>query len=572
MLSYQKWWLRGDVVGGITVAAYLIPQVMAYAEVAGLPPVTGLWTVLGAMTVYAFLGSSRHLSVGPETTTALMTAAAVGAVAGGDPARFVTLAAVLAIMVGLICVVAGLARLGFVADLLSKPVLVGYLAGVAVLMVVSQLDTFLGVEIEGEQVWEIVMAAPDAIGSVHLPTAIVGVVVLAGLFAGTRVFPKAPVPLLVILAAALVVSILSLGDDGVALVGQIPAGLPVPDVPLVSWSDIGSLLLPALGVTMVAFTDNALTGRAFATRGGYHIDANQELLALGGANVAAGVIQGFPVSSSGSRTVIGVSLGVQSQLFSLVAVVVVLATLLFFRPVLAAFPEVALAAVVIWAAVQLIDVAELRRIGRFRRSELFLALATTAGVLVVGILYGVGVAIALSILDLLRRAARPHDGVLGYVPGVAGMHDIDDYPEARQVPGLVVYRYDAPLFFANAEDFKTRALRSLDEADGPVEWFLLNFEANVQIDLTAVDALDELHEELDRRGIEMAIARVKFEMYTELMRAGFVDRITPERVFATLPTAVVSYIEAYKEKYGRPPSGVVPPSPPEKPIIEDPDS
>jgi SulP family sulfate permease len=265
--------------------------------------------------------------------------------------------------------------------------------------------------------------------------------------------------------------------------------------------------------------------------------------------------------------VIGDSLGSRSQLYSLVAVAVVVLTLLFLGPLLATFPQAALAAVVIWAAVKLVDVAELRRIGRFRRSELVLALSTTAAVLVVDILYGVLVALGLSIVDLLRRVARPHDGVLGYVPGVAGMHDIDDHPAARQMPGLVVYRYDAPLFFANAEDFKRRALASLDEAEGPVEWFLLNFEANVQIDLTSIDALDEIRAELEERGIKLALSRVKHEMYEELERAGLVEAIGANRIFATLPTAVVAYVAAYTAKHGEPPPGVVPPEPPAQPII-----
>jgi len=568
MLNYERSWLRGDVLGGVTVAAYLIPQVMAYAEVAGLPPVAGLWTVVGAMTVYALLGSSRQLSVGPETTTALMTAAAVGPLAAGDPSRFAAMAAALAIIVAVICLIGWVARLGFIADLLSKPVLVGYLAGVAVLMIIGQLHSLFGIDLDGESTIETLKSFIATVDEVHLPTLGLGVVVLIALFVGTWRFPKAPIPLLVILAAAGAVALMDLGENGLELVGEVPAGLPVPSLPSVGWAEIGALLLPALGVTMVAFTDNALTGRAFASRGRYKVDSTHELFALGGANLAAGLVQGFPVSSSGSRTVIGASLGTMSQLFSLVAVVVVIFTLLFLRPVLASFPEVALAAVVVWAAIKLIDIAELRRIGKFRRSELFLSVATTVGVLLVGILYGVAVAIALSILDLLRRTARPHDGVLGYVPGVAGMHDIDDYPEARQMPGLVVYRYDAPLFFANAEDFKTRALASLDAADGKVEWFLLNFEANVQIDLTAVDALDELHEELERRGIEMAMARVKYEMHAELRNSGFVDRVGADRVFATLPTAVISYVESYTEKHGKPPPGVIAPKPPEPPILQ----
>jgi len=249
-------------------------------------------------------------------------------------------------------------------------------------------------------------------------------------------------------------------------------------------------------------------------------------------------------------------------------VVVVVATLLVLRPLLASFPDAALGGVVVWAAVRLVDGAELRRIARFRSSELVLALTTTVAVVVVDILYGVLVAVGLSILDLLRRVARPHDGVLGYVPGMAGMHDIDDYPAARQMPGLVVYRYDAPLFFANAEDFKRRALASLAGTGGTVEWYLLNFEANVQIDLTSIDALDEMRSELEGKGIVLALARVKHEMHRELERAGFVDRIGADRIFATLPTAVIAYVEAYTAKHGRPPPGVVPPQPPDQPVIE----
>lgn len=566
ILQYDRSWLRGDLIAGVTVAAYLIPQVMAYSEVAGLPPVAGLWTVLGAMTIYAFLGSSRHLSVGPETTTSLMTAVAVGPLAAGDPARFAVLAGALALIVGLICFIGWVTRVGFIADLLSKPVLIGYLAGVAVLMIVGQLDALIGVELSGERTVELIVEFATNLGETHLPTLILGLGVLAALFGGTRLFPKAPVPLLAILGAAAAVALLDLGSNGVDLVGAIPAGLPTPQLPLIGWDDFSTLLLPAAGVTMVAFTDNALTGRAFATKGGYRIDSSQELLALGGANIAAGLAQGFPVSSSGSRTVIGMSLGAQSQLFSLVAVVMVALTLLFLRPVLATFPEVALAAVVIWAAFKLVDMAELRRIGSFRKSELMLSLATAAGVVVFGILNGVGVAVSLSIVDLLRRTARPHDGILGYVPDVAGMHDIDDYPDARQVPGLIVYRYDAPLFFANADNFKERALASLDQAEGEVEWFLLNFEANVQIDLTAIDALAELHDELAEMGITLAVARVKFEMLDELEKAGLVDRIGKDHVFATLPTAVAAYIDSYTSRHGGPPPGVVAPTPPTPPI------
>ena len=568
LARYQRSWLRGDVLAGVTVAAYLIPQVMAYAEVAGVPAVAGLWAVVGAMTVYAVLGSSQQLSVGPESTTALMTAVAVGPLAGGAPERYVALAAALGFVVAGLCLLGWIGRLGFVADMLSKPVLVGYMAGVAVIMIAGQLETFGGLQLAGGDPPEVIWGFVRHLGDAHRPTLLLSTTVLVFLFVASWRFPRAPVPLLAILGAALVVKGFDLGSDGLELVGDIPRGLPVPEVPDVGFGDLRSLLLPAVGVTLVAYTDNALTGRAFAIRGGYTIDPNQELLALGGANAAAGLMQGFPVSSSGSRTVIGDSLGSRSQLHSLLAVAVVIVTLLVLGPVLASFPEAALAAVVVWAAVKLVDVPELRRIGRFRAAELVLALATTVAVVAVDILYGVLVAVVLSVLDLIRRVARPHDGVLGYVPGVAGMHDIDDYPHARQVPGLVVYRYDSPLFFANADDFRRRALASLDDADGPVEWVLLNFEANVHIDLTSVDALDDLRRELERRGITLALARVKHEMHQELQRAGLLERIGEDRVFATLPTAVLAYIEAYEAEHGEPPRGVIPPRPPEAPIIE----
>jgi SulP family sulfate permease len=377
------------------------------------------------------------------------------------------------------------------------------------------------------------------------------------------------VPLIVLLLASAAVALLDLGSQGVALVGEIPAGLPAIKIPDLAWSDFTALALPALGVSVVAFTDNALTGRAFASRNDYSIDARQELLALGAGNVGAGLVQGFPVSSSGSRTAIGDSLGTRSQLFSIVAAVVVALTLLFFNTLLASFPDAALAAVVVWAAFKLMDFPELARTGRFRSSELVLALATTVSVLAFGVLYGVLIAVVLSILDLLRRVARPHDGILGYAPGVAGMHDIDDYRDAAQVPGLVVYRYDAPLFFANADDFKRRALASIEEHPGEVEWLLLNFEANVQIDLTAIDALDEIREALERRGQTLALARVKQDMRIELERAGLIDRIGEDRVFATLPTAVAAYVSAYEAEHGELPPGLTPPAPPEQPTIDD---
>jgi len=566
--GYQRGWLRGDLLAGITVAAYLVPQVMAYAEVAGLPPVTGLWAILGPLVVYALMGSSRQLSVGPESTTALMTAVVLMPLAAGDPARYATLAAALAVMVGLICVAGGLARLGFLADLLSKPVLVGYMAGVAVIMMVSQFSKITGVPVEGDGFLPEVASFLSNLDQVHWPTLALAAGLLILLFLLQWLFPLAPGPLIVVVLGAVIVAVFSLQDQGVAVVGAVPVGLPVPQPPGVSRSDIADLLLPALGVAMVGYTDNVLTGRAFGARHGQRVDANQEWFALGGANIAAGLSQGFPVSSSGSRTALGDAVGSKTQLYSLVALAVVLTTLVAAGPLLAGFPKAALGALVIYAAVRLIDVKELRRIARFRRSELLLTMTTTVAVLGFGVLYGVLVAVGLSIVDLLRRLARPHDSILGYVPGVSGMHDVDDYPAARQLPGLVVYRYDSPLCFANAEDFRRRALDAVSQADGEVEWFVMNAEANVEIDITAADSLDLLRQELKDGGITFAMARVKQDLRVDLRNAGLVDRIGAELLFPTLPTAVAGYLRAYRQRHGSLPPGVRPIVLPSDPLAD----
>ncbi|MFK5634377.1 MULTISPECIES: SulP family inorganic anion transporter [unclassified Ornithinimicrobium] len=568
--SYERRWLRGDVLAGVTVAAYLVPQVLAYAEVAGLPPVTGLWAVLPGLLVYAVLGTSRQLSVGPESTTALMTAAGVAAIlaAGAGSIGPADVAALLAIAVGLLCVLGFLFRLGFLAELLSKPVLVGYMAGIAVLMVVSQLDKIMGVEVEGSTLGELWFAVTH-LSDVHTPTLALALTTVVVLLAFHRYAPRWPGPLIAMLAAAAVVQLFDLTAQGILVVGEVPQGLPEFHLPQVASVDLWQLLPAAAGVAVVAYSDNVLTGRAFALRRRERIDSNQELLALGGANVVAGLFQGFPVSSSGSRTAIADSMGARTQLHSLVSMALVLATLLWLGPVLATFPQAALGGVVVYAAIRLIDLAEFRRFAVFRGSELVLAVGTTVAVLALGVLGGIGAAITLSVLDLLRRIVQPHDGVLGYVPGVGGMHDIDDYPQAVQVPGLVVYRYDSPLFFANSANFLTRALDSVNQAQktGPVYWLLLNVEANTEVDMTAVDALDSLRLTLGDMGVELALARVKQDLRIPLAATGFLDRIGPDRIFPTLPTAVAGYAVWYESTHGHPPPGLTIPPPPWPPTL-----
>jgi SulP family sulfate permease len=574
LAGYQRSWLRGDLLAGLTVAAYLVPQVMAYSGLAGLPPVAGLWAILLPLALYAVLGSSRQLSVGPESTTALMTATALAPLAIGDPGRYAMLAATLAVVTGLLCLVAWAARLGFVADLLSKPILVGYMAGIALIMMISQLEKVTGVPVDGQGFFAELVSFVRGIGRVDIDTLLFAAAVLVFLFVVQWRFPRLPGSLLAVLLGTAAVTAFGLERYGITVVGSVPAGLPTPTLP--SLRDIPDLILPAVGILVVGYSDVVLTGRAFekkvqgeqpgpdtkvaseepgpdakvaseesgpdTKRTGDEVDANQELLALGAANLGAGVLRGFPVSSSASRTALGDAAGGRTQMYSLVSLACVLSVLLFLSPLLARFPTAALGALIVFAAVRLIDVSEFRRLVAFRRTEFLLALASCAGVLIFDILYGVLLAIGISVAEMLARVARPHDAVQGLVPGLAGMHDIDDYPEATLIPGLIVYRYDSPLFFANAEDFRRRALAAATDRPGTA-WFVLNVEATVEVDITGLDAMEAVRAELTGRGIVFALARVKQDLRDNLDAYGLTEKVGTDRIFPTLPTAVAAYQE-----------------------------
>lgn len=542
---YERAWLWPDVVAGVTVTAYLVPQVMAYAQLAGLDPVVGLWAAILPAIVYGLIGTSRVLSSGPESTTAVMVAAAVMPLAAGDPVRYALLTAALALLVGAFCLVGGLLRLGVMGDLLSQPILVGYMTGVALIMIVSQLQRATGVPIDSDGVVRQVAEFLSELDAIHVPSFAVAIGVVAGLFAARRWAPRLPGPLVAVIGATVAVAILGLEAQGVALIGPVPSGLPPIGIPTVSLADVQLLTASAIGIALVAFTDDLLTARAFARRHGHAIDANAELLALGGANLAAGLSNGMPVSCSGSRTAIVDSVGGRSQLAGIVAAGCVVLVLLVLGGLLARFPVPALGGLVVYAALRLIDITGYRRLARYRPTELGLALAAASGVLIAGVLAGILVAIALSVIVLFVRVARPRAAILGRAPGVAGLHDIEDYPDARTIPGLVVFRYDAPLCFANANDFKTRALEAVDGQPERVEWLLLNAEAMIDVDLTAADALGDLHDELERRGIILALARVKQDLRTQLERIGLVTHIGPERLFATLPVA----LEAFERRH-----------------------
>jgi high affinity sulfate transporter 1 len=532
---------RGDAVAGLAVAAYLVPQCMAYARLAGLAPVSGLWAALGALVLYALLGTSSRLSVGPESASALLVGSAVvtiGADAGSQDRA--EIAAALALAVAAISLLAWVTRLGFLADLLSRPVLVGYMAGVAVAMIVGQLPNLTGISSTERDTLGQGADIARHLGDVRLAPLAVGAAVVIALVLLQR-FRRSPGPLLVILAATAVTAVIDLEDHGVATIGNVATGLPslaLPGVPAHVWPGI---LAAAAGICVVVFTDNILTARAFATRAGDRIDPNQELLALAGANAAAGFAGGFPVSSSGSRTALADAAGGRSQLTSVVAAIAVALVLLFAGPLLESFPLAALGGLVVYAAVRLIDLTEMRRIAAFRRSEAVITAVSFAGVVLFDLLVGIAIAVGLSVAELFARIARAHDAVQGEVPGLAGLHDVDDYAEAVTIPGLVVYRYDAPLCFANAEDFRTRVLEAVDGSTTPVEWVLLNMEANVEIDLTATDMLEDLRALLAAQGIVLALARVKHDLAVYLERAGLASRVGTDRIYPTLPTALEGF-------------------------------
>ncbi len=533
-------WGRGNLIAGITVTAYLVPQVMAYATVAGLPAIVGLWACLPALVIYALMGSSRSLSLGPESSVALMTAAIIAPLALGDPQQYAALAAGLALVMGLVGIVGSVLRLSFVSDLLSRPVLIGYMAGIGILMIDGQLDAFLGLDTEGESLLDHLGAIAGSLPQAQPAVVALALGVLVLLVVLGRAAPRLPGPLIAVVVAALVAAALTAVGLAIPLVGAVPQGLPAPAVPVVPHVGRELFVLAAAGVALVGFTDTVLTGRAFRTRH-EHLDTAAELRAMSAANVVCGFFQGMPVSSSGSRTALARTSGAQSQGYSLVAAAAVLLVLLLLAPVLSVLPRAGLAALVIYAALQLIDISAFRALWRFSRVEFALAVTTCVAVLFVGILNGVLVAVALSVLALLARVARPHAAALGFTRGLAGMHDVMDFPDTAEVAGLLVFRYDSPLFFANAHDFVTEARQMVAEREPGLRWFALNCEAIISIDSTAAEALAGLVRDLQEADLTVCLVRAKRELLDQLARAGILGHVGEDHVFPTLPTLVEAY-------------------------------
>jgi high affinity sulfate transporter 1 len=545
--EYQRSWLASDLMAGLVLTAVLIPVGMGYAQAAGLPPINGLYATIVPLVVYAVLGPSRVMVLGPDSSLAAVIAAVILPLGGQDPETAVALAGALSVLTGLVILAAGIARLGFVTELLSRPVQLGYLYGIAVTILVGQIPRLCGFSIEGRgglitEVRQVVQGIADEQVNRHaLAVGVAGIVVILVVRRFWRAVPGVMVAVILGIAA---VALFDLTGQGVKVIGVLPEGLPTFAFPAVELADLGALFGGALGIALVAVADTTVLSQSLAAQRNEEVDPNQELRALGAANLAAGLFQGFAISSSASRTPVAVSAGARSQLTPLVGAATIALLLLLAPGALRDLPLPMLAAIVITAAIGLIDVAAVRRLYQVRRSEFVLWLAAFLGVALLGVLPGIFAAIVLSLADFVRRAWRPHDAVLGREDALKGYHDIDRHPAARQVPGLLLYRFDAPLFFANARYFRRRVRRLVAEAAHPVRWVVVAAEPITDVDTSAADTLAELLEELRKDQVVLAFAEMKGPVKDRLGRYGLLDATGPDRFFPTVGTAVDAYVEA----------------------------
>jgi high affinity sulfate transporter 1 len=529
---------RRDLLAGVTVAALAVPSAMAYAEVAGLSPVNGLYALLLPTVAYVVLGSSRQLIVGPEGSISTLVAAAILPLAAAATLGAAELAATMALLVAACFALARVLRLGWIADYFSRPVLLGYIHGVAVVLVIGQLGKLVGLSIDARnplsQLWEVVRE----LGSISALTLAVAAVALANLLALRFVMPRLPAALLVVVAAIGLSWAIDLEAEGVAVVGAIPAGLPSFDVPTPTFVDIVHLVPAAVGIFLVSFADEILTARSFAGKHNQHVRASQELLAMGAANAAAGFTQGFSIGASGSRTAVNDSMGARTQIAALVAACTVLGILLFLTEPVQYLPKAVLGAVIVSAAIGLVDPQAWRALAAVDQVEVAIAGVTTACVVGFGVLEALGVAVGLSVIDTVRRSARPHDAVLGWVPRLGRYGDVSLNRTARVTPGVVVYRLDDRLFFANARYFKARVREAIRAAPGPVSWLVFDAGAVTHVDSTGFDALEQLTKELRADGITLVVARLRTRMEEQFEVAGVTETIGRERFYPSVRAAV----------------------------------
>jgi high affinity sulfate transporter 1 len=533
--TYQSRWFRGDLVAGIVLAAILVPQGMAYAELAGLPPVTGLYTTIVCLVAYAIVGPSRILVLGPDSSVSPLIFAAIVplVVAGDDPGKAIALAGMLAVLVGLVEIALGLGKLGFVADLLSQEVQVGYMNGLAITIAVGQLPKLCGFSTDADNFVDEVEAFFRGLDEVDATTLVVGVATLAVLLVLPRFTRVVPAVLVAVVGATVATALL---DLDIGTVGELPKGFPAPDFPWTELSDVGPLLVAAVGIVLVSLTDTIALSSSFAAKRGEEVDANQEMVGIGTANVAAGFFQGFAVSASSSRTPVAEQAGAKSQLTGIIGAGIVLLLLLFFTSLLADLPQTALAAVVIAAAVSLVDVSTFRRYRQVRPSALLLALVATLGVVLFGVLEGILIAIALSIGLFFRRNWWPHGERLGRVAGREGWHSINQDPDAEERADIVVFRWEAPLFFANAGIFRDQ-VRELVRTRRP-RWVVLQCEAVTDIDVTAADMLERLDLELNAQGVHLAFVELRDRLRSLVYRYGLHDTLDREHFYESVEEAL----------------------------------
>jgi high affinity sulfate transporter 1 len=548
--TYRLRWLSKDVVAGLVLTALLVPQGMAYAELAGLPAVTGLYTSVLCLLAYALFGPSRILVLGPDSALGPMIAATILPLmaADGEPATAIALSSLLALLVGGFMVLAGVAKLGMVADLLSKPTQIGYMNGLALTIVVGQLPKLCGFSVDADGlVAELRGFVEGVVDGNTVPAALaVGCFALAVILGLQSWFRKVPAVLVAVVLCIGATVAFDLAARGVSLIGVMPQGFPAFTIPQVSASDLPLLVLGALGIALVALTDTISTASAFAARGGQEVRANQEMVGIGVANVAAGLFQGFPVSTSASRTAVAEQSGARTQLTGVVGAAAITVMLVALPGLLRNLPNATLAAIVISAALALADIGATRRLWSQRRAEWVISTVAFLGVALLGALPGIALAIVISILNVFRRAWWPYQARLGQVDGIDGLHDITRFDSVAELDGLIVYRFDAPLFFANTRTFREQ-VRHLAASEPPPRWILLAAEPVTDIDTTAADMLLALHQELASRGIELAVAELKDPVRLRLDQYGLGQTIAADHFYRTIDDAIAAYVAAYPD-------------------------
>jgi high affinity sulfate transporter 1 len=544
LTSYRRQWLAKDIVAGIVLTTLLVPQGMAYAELAGLPAITGLYTTILCLLAYAVFGPSRILVLGPDSSLGPMIAATIIPLvaSGGDPQRAVALASILALMTGGIMILAAVAKLGFIADLLSKPTMIGYMNGLALTILVGQLPKLFGFSVSGDGLVEEFVGFVEGMadGEAVAAAAVVGIVGVVVILALQRWLPAVPGVLVMVVLAIAAASVFNLADHGVDLVGELPQGFPPLTIPDVQVSDLAVLLAGAAGIALVSLADTISTASAFAARTGQEIRGNQEMIGIGAANVAAGLFQGFPVSTSGSRTAVAERAGSKTQLTGVVGAVLIILMLVLVPGLFRNLPQPALAAVVITAALSLADLPGTARLWRQRRTEFMLSIAAFLGVALLGVLPGIAIAVGLSILNVFRRAWWPYETELGEVPGLPGYHDVRSYPAARRLDGLVIVRFDAPLIFANAKTFRDE-IRKIARAEPPPRWIVIAAEPLTDVDTTASDMLEDLDEDLNAHGTSLVFAELKDPVRRKIERYGLEHTIDPTHFYPTVEAAITAY-------------------------------